>query len=287
MWKALSLTTSGDYPDDYKVYISTTDRDTSTFMTNGAIYEVNGENWAEDADNPGDGIASHKVDLSNYANEEVYIAFRLMTPDPGGDRLAIDDIKIAEQDVTAPEVTADAQTVTIGEDAYVQSSEPSGKVYIVLDGEPQSSPGELETAVNVGTAASAEVTEANTDIAISTTGLTAGTYYAYAIDSAKNMSNKSSNAITLEKSEETGIDDQHNNVDVSIYPNPVTDKLNFSCNIQISRVAIYNTLGQKVIEKPVVEENMTINTSDLKDGIYFMNFENEDNQIKTVKFIKE
>jgi hypothetical protein len=287
MWKALSLTTSGDYPDDYKVYISTTDRDTATFMNNGAIYEVNGENWAEDADTPGDGIASHKVDLSNYANEEVYIAFRLMTPDPGGDRLAIDDIKVSEQDVTAPEITADAQTVTIGEDVYVQSSEPSGKVYIVLDGEPQSSPGELETAVNVGTAASAEVNEANTDIAISTTGLTAGTYYAYAVDSAKNMSNKSSNAITLEESGGTGIYDEYGNANISVFPNPVKDKLQFSTDVHVSRVTIYNTLGEKVIEKPVRDENMTINTSGLENGIYFINFENEKQQVKTVKFIKE
>jgi hypothetical protein len=287
-WDALSLTTSGDYPDGYEVYVSTTHQTVEACMKNEPVFSISAENVSTDADNPGDGVAHREVNLAEkgFTNESVYVAFRLNTPNSGGDRLGLDNIKFFEPDTSAPKITTSSDTVIIGNDAYVQSSEASGKVYIILESEPQSTTGELETAVNVGTAASAEVTAANTDIAISTSGLTAGTYYAYAVDSSKNMSGKSSNAITLVESE-TGIDDDFSDGNISIYPNPVNDKLQFTSNVQISKVTIYNTLGQKVIEKTVVEENMTINTSDLKDGIYFMNFENEEKQIKTVKFIKE
>jgi hypothetical protein len=288
-WDAMSLTTSGDFPDGYEVYVSTTHQTVEACMKNEPVFSISAENVSTDADNPGDGIAHREVNLAEkgYTNESVYVAFRLNTPNSGGDRLGLDNIKLFEPDTSAPKVTVFSDTVNIGNDAYVQSSEASGKVYIILDTEPQSSPGELETAVNVGTAASAEVNEANTDIAISTTGLTAGTYYAYAVDSAKNMSNKSSNAITLEESGGTGIYDEYGNANISVFPNPVKDKLQFSTDVHVSRVTIYNTLGEKVIEKPVRDENMTINTSGLENGIYFINFENEKQQVKTVKFIKE
>jgi len=288
-WDALSLTTSGNYPDAYEVYVSTTYQTVEACMKNEPILSIGSENVSTDADNPGDGVAHREVKLAEkgYANETVYVAFRLMTPNSGGDRLGLDNIKLFEPDTSAPTVTTSADTVIIGNDVNVQSSEANGKVYIILDGEPQSTPGELETAVNVGTAASAEVTAANTDIPISTSGLTSGTYYAYAVDSAKNMSAKSSNAIILQESEGTGINDNYSDANISVYPNPVKDRLHFTSEVGVSSVTIYNMLGKKVIEKSFAKRNMSINTSKLKEGIYFINFEVEEQQIKTLKFIKQ
>lgn len=89
-WKALSLTSSGDYPDTYQVLVSTTDAQTGSFTS---LFEVQEEVSLASG---GAGAQKRSLDLSAYAGQEVYIAFRLMTPSPGGDRLAIDDIRVEE-----------------------------------------------------------------------------------------------------------------------------------------------------------------------------------------------
>lgn len=96
-WKAMSLTTSGDYPDSYEIYVSTTTQDVAGCQANGRIYRILDEEAGEDADNPGNGIQTHKISLDDFAGQDVYIAFRLNTPDPGGDRLAIDDITVVNE----------------------------------------------------------------------------------------------------------------------------------------------------------------------------------------------
>ena len=95
-WQALSLTTSGNYPDSYEIYISTTTQTIEGCKANGIIYSVTDEAYDETI-NGGTGIANREIDLSNFANKTIYVAFRLMTPSPGGDRLVIDNIKIAKK----------------------------------------------------------------------------------------------------------------------------------------------------------------------------------------------
>lgn len=96
-WDAMSLTTSGNYPDSYQVRISTTTQDVEGCIANPLLYKVIDESWGDDiASNPGEGIKHHQVELKEYAGQDVYIAFRLNTPHPGGDRLAIDNILILE-----------------------------------------------------------------------------------------------------------------------------------------------------------------------------------------------
>jgi len=96
-WYAMSLTTSGDYPDSYEVYISTTTQDVAGCQANGVLKRVTDEQWGVDSDNPGEGIAMHRLNLNDFANQDVYVAFRIMTPSPGGDRLAIDNINIVDK----------------------------------------------------------------------------------------------------------------------------------------------------------------------------------------------
>lgn len=93
-WNAMSLTTSGNYPDSYQIYVSTSTQDIDGCMENGVVFRVNDEQVGEDVG--GEGIAYHQVNLSQFAGQSVYVAFRLMTPFPGGDRLAIDNITIIQ-----------------------------------------------------------------------------------------------------------------------------------------------------------------------------------------------
>lgn len=97
-WDAMSLTTSGNYPDSYQIYVSTTDQTVEGCQANGVIYRVLDEEVGVDAaESPGQGIQNRRLDLSRFAGDDIYVAFRLMTPDPGGDRLAIDNIAIIDK----------------------------------------------------------------------------------------------------------------------------------------------------------------------------------------------
>jgi len=91
-WDAVSLTSSGDYPDDYQVFVSTTTQDKEGCLENAPLLTIDDE--AVGADVGGEGIQHHEIDLSEYAGQTIYIGFRLMTPYPGGDRLGIDNIKV-------------------------------------------------------------------------------------------------------------------------------------------------------------------------------------------------
>ena len=106
-WKAMSTTTSGNYPDDYRVIIapasSSVDPSESYFETYGEILlTVAPESWSAAVSNPGEGISERSIALKDagindgYANMDVWIAFVCITGDGGGSNLAIDDIKVVE-----------------------------------------------------------------------------------------------------------------------------------------------------------------------------------------------
>ena len=76
---------------------------------------------------------------------------------------------------------------------------------------------------------------------------------------------------------------------VLIYPNPTTNELNISLNSDFETATsytIYNSLGQKILNKKVdSESDLKINTSNYSNGIYFITIE-RDGDSKTIKFIK-
>jgi hypothetical protein len=101
----MSLTSSGNYPDDYRVIIapsSESSEPTVSYFENFGeiIMTVAPESWSAAVSNPGDGISEHSIDLKNsgegYADDDVWVAFVLITGDGGGSYLAIDDIKIVK-----------------------------------------------------------------------------------------------------------------------------------------------------------------------------------------------
>lgn len=286
-WDAMSLTTSGTYKDSYEIYVSTTSATVDEFLKNNPVYSVTDEEASENADTPGNGVQTHGVNLADkgFTDVDAYIAIRLMTPYPGGDRLGIDNIILSTADDTAPTVSNDAQTVTVGDDVYVQSNEPTGKVYIILDGEPQTTIAQLEDAVASSVGASADVTAADTDITISTTGLVVGTYYAYAVDSAQNMSDKGTNAITIED-ESTDVEELLNELVIS--PNPAKSVIKIDNMQDIDKVTIMNVIGQEMKSLNVKgEKTVRIDISEFHSGMYIVSFHNKDGVIKSSKIIKQ
>ncbi|WP_310555848.1 zinc-dependent metalloprotease [Flavobacterium sp.] len=71
----------------------------------------------------------------------------------------------------------------------------------------------------------------------------------------------------------------------TIYPNPTSSVLNISHKKDMSSVLIYNILGQKVFEKSIVSENVSLDISNLSVGTYFVKvFAGK--SYKTLKMIK-
>lgn len=78
--------------------------------------------------------------------------------------------------------------------------------------------------------------------------------------------------------------------DIYLYPNPTKNTLNISIPSAFglpNRYVISNVMGQKISQKEVSKQaDLTLNTSGLSNGIYFITIMKED-QKKTLRFIKE
>lgn len=69
----------------------------------------------------------------------------------------------------------------------------------------------------------------------------------------------------------TGISDLQNQNEVSIYPNPVQDKLNLQSKFaSIEKVTIYNLLGEKMLSLNSENANCQIDVSTFQSGVYFV-----------------
>ena len=73
----------------------------------------------------------------------------------------------------------------------------------------------------------------------------------------------------------------------NIYPNPAKDFVKVSTdNGQQTTVRIYNVLGMMIEEIEINSNEIEINVSDYKSGIYFINISNEESNI-TKKIVVE
>jgi hypothetical protein len=81
------------------------------------------------------------------------------------------------------------------------------------------------------------------------------------------------------------INNPDNNV-FSYYPNPVNDVLNLSSSQNMSDVAVYNLLGQKVLENSINANSAKVDMSGLSAGSYLVKV-TADSQTKTIKVIKQ
>ena len=70
------------------------------------------------------------------------------------------------------------------------------------------------------------------------------------------------------------------------YPNPVKNTLNLSYDKQISKVEVFNLLGQKVISNAINSNDAQVDMAGLSNGAYMVRV-TSDNQSKTFKVIKQ
>lgn len=71
-----------------------------------------------------------------------------------------------------------------------------------------------------------------------------------------------------------------------VFPNPVNDILNINCSKEISKISIYNILGQEVLVKNSISNQSQIDMSTLLSGTYMVKI-TTDEEVKIVKVIKK
>jgi hypothetical protein len=110
-WKAMSLTSSGNFPDTYRIIAAPSsdvlEPTVSYFEENGIILlTVTNESWSAAVGNPGQGISNRSINLkdNNYVNQSIWIAFVLTTGNGGGSYIAVDDIKVIEGAATSTRI---------------------------------------------------------------------------------------------------------------------------------------------------------------------------------------
>ena len=82
-----------------------------------------------------------------------------------------------------------------------------------------------------------------------------------------------------------GVGEQTGN-NITLYPNPVNDKLTIEAEAALGTVEIYNLMGALVYSQKGCTNKVEINTSDLQSGIYFIRMTN-DKASETRRFVKE
>ncbi len=75
-------------------------------------------------------------------------------------------------------------------------------------------------------------------------------------------------------------------IDLILYPNPVSDNLNVAAKDTITKISIYNQLGQLVKSQNPLHSNFNIDVSNLSTGTYLIKIE-ANNKITTKQIIKK
>jgi hypothetical protein len=79
--------------------------------------------------------------------------------------------------------------------------------------------------------------------------------------------------------------DFHNTINVSYFPNPAKDFVNFKTVNTTEKITVFNILGELVLTKVVNDQNYKMDISMLSPGTYFVKLENK-GQIQTIKLLK-
>lgn len=76
-------------------------------------------------------------------------------------------------------------------------------------------------------------------------------------------------------------------LDVSVYPNPAATVVNIELENNVNNIgfALYNVLGEKVIDRVLNAGNNTVNVNNLPNGVYFYSILNKGDVIETKKLV--
>ena len=79
-----------------------------------------------------------------------------------------------------------------------------------------------------------------------------------------------------------------NNDDILVYPNPVSNNLNYSGSQldKIENITIIDVFGKQILSRKTISGANHLDVSNLQSGLYFIKFDNKDGSV-VKKFIKK
>jgi hypothetical protein len=179
-------------------------------------------------------------------------------------------------DNTRPEITLIHDSVEIGGEIGAVISE-SDQVYLV----PANTPGIFDSI----TASALTWLEAgaNDTVYLSTEGLDTINYWVYACNRHQSVSENQ--VVTIFEAEETTAVSEIHYEGIRVYPTPVNHTLYFDSPFPLEQVDLYNVLGIPVLK--VYKPDSEIPVSNLPEGVYILRAITEQNQVYTVRIIKQ
>ena len=72
-----------------------------------------------------------------------------------------------------------------------------------------------------------------------------------------------------------GIPENPAEAQINVYPNPATDQVNITSSEEMTRVAVFNYLGQKVYEEAVKNREYRMNVDNLTNGVYYLRIQTD------------
>jgi hypothetical protein len=209
-------------------------------------------------------------DFKAQATGIYYFGFNVTSN--GSGLLFIDDIQITEVPPTCPDVTGIAVTEISNTNAKVSWNAASGSEWEVVYGEATiTDPGSLVPITTV------------TSPTITLTGLEIKTAYNVWVRSVCDAGKGDWILATFTTT--TLSSDEFTMSGLKYYPNPVDNVFNLSYTKDISKVEVYNLLGQQILSSTVNANTASINMSALSAGTYLVKVTSGD-AVKAIKVIK-
>ena len=83
--------------------------------------------------------------------------------------------------------------------------------------------------------------------------------------------------------------DEHSLIDVSVFPNPVSDILNIELgDVRVSEIQIFDIIGKMVYSERANSDKISVDMSELIPTMYYVRFVMQDGQVsKPVKVLKQ
>jgi hypothetical protein len=286
-WSSLSLTSGKT--DTYQVYVSTTEQSVSGCLFNMAAGSFTSNNSSA--------FVPNTLDLAKagYANQLVFIGFRLNTK-TGGDRIAIDDLKITESSTQFVSLT-----FTVNMSKYISDSLFNPRTDTV----------DVAGTFNGydGTKNILSIVPGSDSAVYSTTisGFVVGDRLEFKFrinsswsDTAVEFPYQQPNRIWIVESDKYtyscnynilnpsyGIPENRLMDQVTVFPNPSNDLVWIGIPNSIKKVCMVNLNGQKIIDRETLTGNIVnLDVSSLAKGTYLLLFYSDQGFGGSKKLIK-
>jgi hypothetical protein len=85
----------------------------------------------------------------------------------------------------------------------------------------------------------------------------------------------------------TGISREFDEYQISIYPNPAQDLLHIETTLPNSTLVMYDITGKEMLQASITEQTQQLDISILPKGLYLCRIFQDNNNISSIKIIKE